>query len=196
MDDHAGALGLGDRARVVVRIGVDHEQLVDERHPLHQLASRGAHDGSDRRRLVERGQHGADGDALLLFELDEPAQIGELRVVVGGLAEPAVDPGGHAAALLGGPIGGLERLGLLSTLLEGRLGVGSRVLTTMTDGRACWATVSGSTPKRAPSLPATSVGDIAVAPMTTSCAPSASLMIDVPTLKPSTSSGWAGSVAC
>ena len=116
VDDHPGALGLGDPARVVVRVRVDHQQLVDQPHLLHQLASGGTNDGPDGRRLIQRGQDGADGDALLLLESDQAAKIAELRVVVVGLGEPAVDAGRDAAALLGRAIGGLERLGLLGAL--------------------------------------------------------------------------------
>ena len=69
----------------------------------------------------------------------------------------------------------------------------SRVLTTITVGRACWATDSGRTPKSAPSDCATSVGVIADAPITTSCVSSAWRMIAAPTLWPSARSGRAGS---
>ena len=120
--DHPRALGLGDRARVILRIGVDHQQLVDERHLLHQLAPRGTHDRADRRRLVERRQDRADRDALLLLERHEHAQVAELAVVEVRLGEPAIDAGGRAAALLGRAVGRLERLGLLGALIEGRAG--------------------------------------------------------------------------
>ena len=57
-------------------------------------------------------------EALLLLELDEPAQVGELGVVEVRLGEPALDPGRDGAGFLGRPIRGGERLGALGELLE------------------------------------------------------------------------------
>ena len=118
MLDDPGALGLGDLARPVGRRGVDDEDLVEERHPAHHLADRPPDDRADRLLLVERRQDEADRQALLLLELDEPAQVGELGVVEVRLAEPALDPGGDGARLLGGAVGGGERLGPRRELLE------------------------------------------------------------------------------
>jgi hypothetical protein len=56
---------------------------------------------------------------LLLLELDEAAEIGELGVMEVGLAEPALDAGGHGARFLGGTVGGGECLGVSGECLEG-----------------------------------------------------------------------------
>ena len=118
MADDAGALRLRPSRGCRRRIGVDDQQLVDERDLLHQLAARRAHDGPDGLRLVEGGQDGRDGQPLLLLELDQALEVGELRVMEARLGEPAPDPGGHAAAGGRGALGGLEGLGLCGTLLE------------------------------------------------------------------------------
>ena len=118
MLDDPGALGLGDLAGPVGRAGVDDEDLVEERDPAHHLAHRPADDRADRLLLVERRQDERDRQALLLLELDEAAEIGELGVVEVRLAEPALDPGRDGARLLGGPVGGGERLGPRGELLE------------------------------------------------------------------------------
>ena len=116
--DDAGALGLGDLAGPVGRLRVDDEDLVDQRDPAHQLADRAADDRPDRLLLVERRQDERDRQALLLLELDEAAEVGELGVVEVRLAEPALDPGRHGAGFLGGAIGGGECLGPRGELLE------------------------------------------------------------------------------
>ena len=64
------------------------------------------------------GQDEADREALLLFQLDEPAEVGELAVVEVRFPEPALDAGGDGAGLLGGAVGGGERLGPGGQLLE------------------------------------------------------------------------------
>ena len=120
MLDDAGALGLGDLAGPVRRRGVDDEDLVEERHAADHLAHRPPDDRADRLLLVERRQHEADREPLLLLELDQPAQVGELGVVEVGLAEPALDAGRDGARLLGRAVGGGERLGAGGQLLEGR----------------------------------------------------------------------------
>ena len=79
-----------------------------------------AHDRPDRLLLVERRQHERDRDALLLLELDEAAQVGELGVVEVRLAEPALDAGRHGPGFLGCPIGGDQRLGLPCERVERR----------------------------------------------------------------------------
>jgi hypothetical protein len=53
-----GTLGGGDRDGVVRRSGVDDEQLIDERHRLHERRARRPHDGSDGGGLVEGGEDG------------------------------------------------------------------------------------------------------------------------------------------
>ena len=118
MLDDPGALGLGDLARPVGRHRVDDEDLVDERHPTHHLAHRPPDDRPDRLLLVERRQDERDRQALLLLELDEAAEVGELGVVEVRLAEPALDPGRDGARLLGGAVGGGEGLGPRGELLE------------------------------------------------------------------------------
>ena len=75
-------------------------------------------DRADRLLLVERRQDEADRQALLLLELDEAPQVGELGVVEVRLAEPALDAGRDGAGLLGGAVGGGERLGPRGELLE------------------------------------------------------------------------------
>ncbi len=75
----------------------------------------------------------------------------------------------------------------------------SRVLTTMTVGRACWTTASGRAPKRplsGGSARAPGPAGRAVAPMTTRPARSASSMIVGATLLPSTSDGFARPCVC
>ncbi len=119
VNHHSRALRLGDRARVVVRLGVDHEQLVDQRELLHQLAPGAVDDRPDRRRLVERRQNGADRQALLLLELQQPAEVAELGVMEVRLGEPAVDAGRDAASEVCRSVGRFERLGLLGAALEG-----------------------------------------------------------------------------
>ena len=57
---------------------------------------------------------------LRLLERDQAAQVAELGVVEVGLAEPALDPDRDRPALLGGAIGGGERLGARGQLLERR----------------------------------------------------------------------------
>ena len=118
MLDDAGALGLGDLARPVGRGGVDDQDLVEQRDAADHLADRPPDDRPDRLLLVERRQDEADRQALLLLELDEPAQVGELGVVEVRFAEPAVDPGRDGPRLLGGPVGGREGLGPRGQLLE------------------------------------------------------------------------------
>ena len=118
MLDDARALRLGDLARPVGRRRVDDEDLVEQRHPADHLAHRAADDRPDRLLLVEGRQDEADRQALLLLERHEPAQVGELGVVEVRLAEPALDPGGHGARLLGGAVGGGERLGPRGELVE------------------------------------------------------------------------------
>jgi hypothetical protein len=51
--DDARALALGDLASAVGRCGIDHEQLVDERHAVDQDAPGAGHDLPDRRLLVQ-----------------------------------------------------------------------------------------------------------------------------------------------
>ena len=118
MLDDPGALGLGDLARPVRRRGVDDEDLVEERHPPDHLADRAPDDRADRLLLVERRQDEADRQALLLLELRQPAQVGELGVVEVRLAEPALDARGHGARFLRGPVRGGEGLGAGRQLLE------------------------------------------------------------------------------
>ncbi len=120
MLDDAGAFGLGDLAGPVRRRGVDDEDLVEERDAAHHLPDRPADDRPDRLLLVERRQDQRDGDALLLLELDEAPEVGELGVVEVRLAEPALDADRDGAGLLGGAIGGGERLGAGRELLERR----------------------------------------------------------------------------
>ncbi len=79
--DHACALGLRDLAGVVVGVGVDDQQLVDERQLLHQLDPRGTHDRPDGLGFVEGRQHGGDGQPLLLLELHQAPQVRELGVM-------------------------------------------------------------------------------------------------------------------
>ena len=154
------------------------QQLVDERQPLHQLAPRAlARSGRWSLASLSVGSTGADGQALLLLELDEPAEVGELGVVVVRLGEPAVDAGGRRC----GPARRRGRRPRASPPARRAArsvsgSVCSRVLTTMTVGRACCATVSGSTPNSAPVVAAVA-GATAAAPMTTSWAVSASRMI-------------------
>ena len=118
MLDDAGALGLGDLAGPVGRRRVDDEDLVEERHATDHLAHRPPDDRPDRLLLVERRQDERDRQALLLLELDEAAEVGELGVVEVRLAEPALDAGGHGAGFLGGAVGGGEGLGPRRQLLE------------------------------------------------------------------------------
>ncbi len=87
---------------------IDYQQLVEQRHLLHQLAPCRTDDVADGGGLIERRQHGADGQPLLVLQVDQPPQVGELAVVVVRLGEPAVDARGDAAALLRRPVGGLE----------------------------------------------------------------------------------------
>ena len=58
-EQHAGPLGCGDAAGLVLRCGVDHEDLIDKRRGFHQLAANTADDFTDGIRLVECGN--ADG---------------------------------------------------------------------------------------------------------------------------------------
>ena len=118
MLDDPGALGLGDLAGAIGRRRVDDEDLVEQRHAADHLAHRPADDRPDRLLLVERRQHEADRQLLLLLERHQPAQVGELRVVEVRLAEPALDPDRDGARLLGGPVRGGERLGARGELLE------------------------------------------------------------------------------
>ncbi len=99
---------------------IDDEDLVEQRDPPHHLAHRPPHDRPDRLLLVERREDERDGDALLLLELDETAEIGELGVMEVGFAEPALDPRRHGPGLLGRPVGGGQRFGLGRELVEGR----------------------------------------------------------------------------
>ena len=89
--DDADAGPLGDGCCAIGRPGVDHDDLVEQWDPLHQRVLEGAHDLANRVLLVERGQPEADGDALSLFEIDEPAEVGELAAVKRVFREPAVD---------------------------------------------------------------------------------------------------------
>ena len=134
--DDPRALGLGDLARPVGRRGVDDEDLVEQRHAPDHLAHAPAHDRADRLLLVERRQDQRDRDALLLLELDEPPEVGELGVVEVRFAEPALDAGGDGARLLGGTVGGDERLRLRCQLSNVAPPISSRVLTTTTEGLA------------------------------------------------------------
>ncbi len=118
MLDDAGALGLGDLAGSIRRRRVDHHDLVEQWHPTHHLPDRAADDRADRLLLVERRQHEAHRQALLLLELREPAEVGELGVVEVRFAEPALDAGGHGARLLRGAVSGGQRLGAGRELLE------------------------------------------------------------------------------
>ena len=79
-----------------------------------------ADDRPDRLLLVERRQDQRDRDALLLLELDEAPQVGELGVVEVRFAEPALDAGRDGARFLGGTVGRGEALGLRRELVEGR----------------------------------------------------------------------------
>ena len=120
MLDDPGALGLGDLAGPIGRRRVDDEDLVEQRHAADHLAHRPADDRPDGLLLVERRQHEADRQLLLLLERHESAQVGELGVVEVRLAEPALDPHRDGARLLGGPVGGGEGLGPRGQLLERR----------------------------------------------------------------------------
>ena len=126
MLDDAGALGLGDLARPVGRRGVDDEDLVEQRHAADHLAHRPADDRADRLLLVERRQHEADRQPLLLLERDQPAQVRELGVVEVRLAEPALDPDRDGARLLGRAVGGGQGLGPGGQLVERRRARSSR----------------------------------------------------------------------
>ena len=149
MLDDPGALGLGDLARPVGRRRVDDEDLVEERHAADHLAHRPAHDRPDRLLLVERRQDEADRQLLLLLERHQAAQVGELGVVEVRFAEPALDPDRDRARLLGGAVGGGERLGPRGELVERASARSvSRVLTTITVGLARAAIASGRAPNR------------------------------------------------
>ena len=89
-------------------------------HAPDHLAHRLAHDGPDGLLLVEGGQDQRDRDALLLLELDQPAQVAELAVVEVRFAEPALDPGRDGPGFLGGTVGGGKRLGSRGQRVEGR----------------------------------------------------------------------------
>ena len=118
-----------------------------ERDAAHHLAHRAPDDRPDRLLLVERRQDQRDRHALLLLELDQAAEVGELGVVEVRFGEPALDPGGDGAGLLGGAIGGRERLGLRGAAARTSPGRSvSRVFTTMTVGFARLAIASGSAP--------------------------------------------------
>ena len=54
------------------------------------------------------------------LSVDQPAQVGELGVVEVRLAEPALDPDRDGPRLLGGAVGGGQRLGPRGQLVEGR----------------------------------------------------------------------------
>ena len=150
-----GALGLGDLAGPVRRRRVDHEDLVEERDATHHLADRPADDRTDRLLLVERRQDEADRDALGLLEIGQATQVGELGVMEVRLAEPALDPGRDRAGLLGGSVGGGQRLGLLARAARTcRRPIDSRVLTTTTVGFARVAMASGIAPNSEASPPA------------------------------------------
>ena len=135
MLDDPGALGLGDLAGPVRRRRIDDDDLVEERHPADHLADRPPDDRADRLLLVERRQDEADREALLLLELDEPAQVRELAVVEVRFAEPALDAGRHGPGLLGRPVGGGEGLGPRRQLLE-RLAADGLARLDDDDGRA------------------------------------------------------------
>ncbi len=74
----------------------------------------------DRLLLVERRQDQRDRDALLLLELDEAPEVGELGVVEVRFAEPALDARWDGTRLLGGTVGGDERLRLRCQRVERR----------------------------------------------------------------------------
>ena len=83
--------------------------------------------------LVERGQDGADRHALLLLERDEPAAGPRTRSGGSSTRRTSGRRAPARCALLGGAVGGFERLGLRGALLERASGSScSRVLTTMT----------------------------------------------------------------
>ena len=138
------------RARLVGRGGVDDQQLVDERYRLHQLPPRAPHDGPDGGRLVERRQDQADGQALALLEGHQPAAG---RRTPGGGSSIRRTSGRPARARCAATATARSAASSVSACSArsskiGRVGA-SRVLTTMTVGRACWAMASGRAPKSA-----------------------------------------------
>jgi hypothetical protein len=100
---------LGHLASSIGRIGVDDQELVEQREALHQLVAGPADDDADRLFFVQGRQHQADGQTLLALELHQPTQIAELAVVEVRFAEPALDPHRHRSRVLGRPLGRGQR---------------------------------------------------------------------------------------
>ena len=119
MTYHPRALGLGDLTRPVRGVRIDDQDLVEQRHAPDHLAHRAPDDRPDGLLFVQRRQHEADREPLLLLERHEPAQVGELAVVEIRLAEPAFHLGRDRAGFLGGAVGGGERFGPGGQPVEG-----------------------------------------------------------------------------
>ena len=122
MGDDPGTRVGGDLARLILRVRVDDEDLVEQLEALDHLLHRALHDRADRLRLVEGRQDEADRRALLGLERGQPGQVAELRMVEVRLAEPAIDARRDRADRLGGPVGGGKRLGTRGELVERRAG--------------------------------------------------------------------------
>ena len=72
---HRDAQILGDLPGVVDGAGVDEDDLVEQRHVVHQRLAHGADHLADGLLLVERRQPQGDGDALLFFRLQQPLHV-------------------------------------------------------------------------------------------------------------------------
>ena len=162
-----------------------------------QLAHRAPDDRPDRLLLVERRQDEADREALLLLELDEPAQVGELGVVEVRLGEPALDPGRHGRGPPR-PRGPRRRGSRRASASCSNVGAADRLARLDHDRPSAWralAIASGSAPKRCASPSPSAAGGRA--PITTRSASSASRRIAVRTLAASRTQRLdAGSSTC
>jgi len=141
MDHDPGAGRLGDLARSIGRIGVDDEQLIEQRMAFHQFAPGPLHDDPDRLLLVERREHQADGQPLLALEVDQAVEVAELAVVEVRFAEPALDPKRDRTGLECGTLGGSQRLGPRLELLE--RGLADRLTSLDDDDRLAGASGHG-----------------------------------------------------
>ena len=118
---HHGHAELGrDLGGAIGAVGVDDDELVDERHPVDEGALDAADDKADRPLLIERRQPDADRQAGLLLERHELARVAELAGVERVLGEPLVDDRRQRVAALRVRVGVGERALRRPQLVEGR----------------------------------------------------------------------------
>ena len=121
VDHDARALGPGDFAGSIGRVRVDDEQLVDEGVTLDELAPGPFDDDPDRFLFVQGRQDQADGQSLLVLQVDQARQVPKLAVVEVRLAEPALHSQRDRPRLIGGALGRGKSLGPCLQPLEGGL---------------------------------------------------------------------------